>query len=143
MSELREAAKWRRVADVLAGELARWGWGDHHYGDQPQATSVQAALAVYDEAAVSALRDELVMAALNAPCVLPPDNEWRQHNAGDKPHPDCAVAAVLDVLRTTLLADVERHLWAAVLGEETDDAWRSEAAALVSRLRAVGGRGEG
>ena len=31
-------------------ELARWGWGDFHYGDQPQERSVVDAIAVADKA---------------------------------------------------------------------------------------------
>lgn len=45
-----EAEKWKHVATVLAEELRRWGWGDFHYGDQPQERSVVEALAVYENA---------------------------------------------------------------------------------------------
>ena len=35
---------------VARDELARWGWGDFHYGSQPQEKSVTDALAVIDKA---------------------------------------------------------------------------------------------
>lgn len=41
---------WKHVATVLYNELKRWGWGDFHYGSQPQEKSVVAALAVYEQA---------------------------------------------------------------------------------------------
>lgn len=83
----------------------------------------------------------LTQAICDQPCVeVPGEVRLRKRK-----HPTCSAKAVCGYLGGTgvfsLLADVERHLWAAVLGEETDDAWRSEAAALVSRLRAVGGGG--
>ena len=52
MSE-QNAVDWRSVADVLATELGRWGWGDMHYGDQPQERSVVDALAVYKSALIA------------------------------------------------------------------------------------------
>ncbi len=41
---------WKHVATVLYNELKRWGWGDMHYGSQPQERSVVAALEVYEQA---------------------------------------------------------------------------------------------
>ena len=41
---------WREVADVLAAELRKWGWGDMHYRPQGQEQSVVDALAVYEQA---------------------------------------------------------------------------------------------
>jgi hypothetical protein len=45
-------ARWRRVADVLAQELRRWGWGDFHYGPQnpSQEQRVLDVLAIYEQA---------------------------------------------------------------------------------------------
>lgn len=45
-----EAERWRLIAGRLYEELKRWGWGDFHYGSQPQDSSVVAALKVYEEA---------------------------------------------------------------------------------------------
>lgn len=45
------AALWHQVAETLASELGRWGWGDMHYGHQDkQEQSVLDALAVYENA---------------------------------------------------------------------------------------------
>jgi hypothetical protein len=46
----RIAVDWRAVADVLAIELRKWGWGDMHYGTTPQETSVVLALGIYEDA---------------------------------------------------------------------------------------------
>lgn len=45
-----DVVDWRYVANVLADELRRWGWGDFHYGPQAQEKSVCDALAVYEDA---------------------------------------------------------------------------------------------
>jgi hypothetical protein len=43
----RRIKQLETLADVLAEELKRWGWGDMHYGSQPQEKSVTDALSVY------------------------------------------------------------------------------------------------
>jgi hypothetical protein len=45
----RRIKELETLADVLAEELKRWGWGDMHYGTQPQEKSVSDALAVYQQ----------------------------------------------------------------------------------------------
>jgi hypothetical protein len=45
-----EEIGWKHVATVLYNELKRWGWGDFHYGSQPQEKSVVTALSVYEQA---------------------------------------------------------------------------------------------
>ena len=49
----KNGVDWRAVADILAEELAKWGWGDMHYGPQVQENSVVKALDVYHEAVKS------------------------------------------------------------------------------------------
>lgn len=40
---------WEKVATILYEELKRWGWGDFHYGPQPQDPKVVATLKVYED----------------------------------------------------------------------------------------------
>lgn len=44
------AGLWRDTADMLATELRKHGWGDFHYGDQPQDACVVTALRCYERA---------------------------------------------------------------------------------------------
>jgi len=52
------------IADLLAAletvtkELSRWGFGDHHYGDQPQEASVREAVEA-GSTAIAKARTEL------------------------------------------------------------------------------------
>lgn len=42
-----EIERLRKLATMMAEELSRWGWGDMHYGPQPQERSVVAVLDEY------------------------------------------------------------------------------------------------
>ncbi len=44
---LEEVERLRSLAKAMAEELAKWGWGDMHYGPQPQERSVVAVLEEY------------------------------------------------------------------------------------------------
>lgn len=43
----QENEELRYLATVMAQELAKWGWGDFHYGPQPQDRNVVAVLEEY------------------------------------------------------------------------------------------------
>lgn len=47
---LAQLDRLRQAGDALAEELARWGWGDMHYGPSPQERSVIDALAAWRDA---------------------------------------------------------------------------------------------
>lgn len=42
-----ENKRLRALAGMMATELSKWGWGDFHYGPQPQEQSVVAVLDEY------------------------------------------------------------------------------------------------
>lgn len=44
----QQVKDWREMAGALAEELRKWGWGDMHYGPQPQEPEVVAVIARYD-----------------------------------------------------------------------------------------------
>ncbi len=53
-----EGVSLRQALEIARDELKRWGWGDFHYGEQPQDPVVLAAISIADKALATAPQEE-------------------------------------------------------------------------------------